>query len=373
MRQGDWLVSTDFLALPGAVDGVGADAGVAAHYGNPLREQRLLAAGTAIVDLSHRAVFTVSGPDRLSWLDSLTSQRLVELAPGDSSETLVLSQTGRIEYALHVLEDGVRTWLLLERDEAPELLAWLTSMRFRAQVEVTDRSHEYATIASMGSPSIPIAAPAGVPLVWHDPWTRLAPGGYQYAASEAHPGSSWHWSEMLVTRADLPPVASGAASGTVPVAGFLAAEALRIAAWRPRLATEVDEKSIPHELDWLRSAVHLKKGCYRGQETVAKVHNLGHPPRRLVMLHLDGSDGVLPARGEDVLLGDSVIGSVTSVGLHYEFGPVALAVIRRGADPSAELLVRVGTSTVSAAQQVIVPPDAGATATVPRLPRLKPR
>jgi folate-binding protein YgfZ len=146
---------------------------------------------------------------------------------------------------------------------------------------------------------------------------------------------------------------------------------LRIAAWRPRFATEVDEKSIPHELDWMRSAVHLAKGCYRGQETVAKVHNLGHPPRRVVMLHLDGSESVLPAEGDEVLLGDKVVGRVTSVARHHELGPIALAVVKRMTDPDAVLTIPVDGSLVAAAQEIIVPQTAGAVANVPRLPRLR--
>ena len=164
------------------------------------------------------------------------------------------------------------------------------------------------------------AAPNGVPLIWQDPWGAVAAGGHQYATSADHDYSQWTYREILVDPATN--------LDHLPAAGTLALEALRIAAWRPRLSTEVDEKSIPHELDWLRSAVHLNKGCYRGQETVAKVHNLGHPPRRLVMLHLDGSDGVLPEVGAEVLRDDDVIGRVTSVGLHYELGPIALAVIK---------------------------------------------
>jgi len=174
--------------------------------------------------------------------------------------------------------------------------------------------------------------------------------------------------------------------------GILALEALRIAAWRPRFAAEVDERTIPHELDWLRSAVHLSKGCYRGQETVAKVHNLGHPPRRLVMLHLDGSDAVLPVRGDEVVLpgaspasatdrppsvskatgadDDTVVGRITSSAQHHELGPIALAVIKRTVDPLADLVVLADGIRVAAAQEIIVPPDAGASANVPRLPRL---
>jgi folate-binding protein YgfZ len=160
------------------------------------------------------------------------------------------------------------------------------------------------------------------------------------------------------------------ASGEFAVAGTLAFDALRIAAWRPRFATEVDEKTIPHELDWLRTAVHLSKGCYRGQETVAKVHNLGHPPRRLVMLHLDGSEGVHPERGAIVRLDGKEVGTVTSSALHYELGPIALAVVKRSTDPAATLIVDADGTPVTAAQEVVVPPEAGAEAHVPRLPRL---
>ncbi|MHB1172023.1 MAG: CAF17-like 4Fe-4S cluster assembly/insertion protein YgfZ [Lacisediminihabitans sp.] len=375
-------MSSEFLARPGAVEGTGADAGVAAHYGNPFGEQRALAAGTAIVDLSHRAVLSISGPDRLSWIDSLTSQSVARLAPGESSETLLLDVTGRLEYAIRLIDDGTELWLLLERDEAPGLLQWLGGMRFMLRVELADRSPDFATIgtlgqpassaaAPMGHPALPMAAPNDVPLAWRDPWTGVTPGGHQYAAAEGHPAAGWTYSELLLSRADV----AGLAASDIPVAGLLALEALRVAAWRPRFATEVDDKTIPHELDWLRSAVHLSKGCYRGQETVAKVHNLGHPPRRLVMLHLDGSDAVLPSRGDDVVVpnkdgGDKTVGQVTSVARHYELGPIALAVIKRTTDPIADLLVRTDGLTVSATQEVVVPPDAGASANVPRLPRL---
>ena len=352
-----------FLALPGAVEASG-DAGVAAHYGNPSAEQRALAAGLAIVDLSQRAVLTVTGADRLTWLDSVTSQDLASLVPGGSAEALLLNPTGRIEHVLQVLDDGVTTWLLVERQEAASLLAWLDSMRFMMRVEVADRSADYALIGTLGSPALAAAAPNGVPLIWSDPWSTVTKGGHQYAEEPDHPASRWTWREFVIERASL------AEAARLPVAGLLAFEALRIAAWRPRFGTEVDEKTIPHELDWLRSAVHLSKGCYRGQETVAKVHNLGHPPRRLVMLHLDGSESVLPAEGDEVALGDKPVGRVTSVGRHYELGPIALAVIKRNTDPDAVLTVTVGDTLVTAAQEVIVPPSAGATAEIPRLPRL---
>jgi tRNA-modifying protein YgfZ len=339
------------------------------HYGNPLGEQRELAAGQAIVDLSDRDILSITGPDRLSWLDSLTSQRLIGIAPGVSAETLLLDPSGRVEYAARVLDDGETTWLLMDAGTGAGFLAFLTKMRFMLRVEVLDRSAEFATIGTLGDePAALSAATAegnGVPLVWHDPWRSIVAGGFQYAAIPVHPAEGWNYSESLVERSRLD------ALGGLPAAGTLALEALRIEAWRPRAATEIDGTTIPHELDWLRSAVHLSKGCYRGQETVAKVHNLGHPPRRLVLLHLDGSEGVLPEPGDEVLLDGTPVGRVTTASLHHELGPIALAVLKRSADPAAALSVTTTAGPVlAAAQQVIVPPDAGAEANVPRLPRV---
>jgi folate-binding protein YgfZ len=358
------VASSAFFGKTGAVDGAGIDAGVPAHYGNPMGEQRALAEGVSVVDLSHRAVLTITGPDRLSWIDSLTSQSVKNLKPGDSSETLLLDPTGRLEYAVRLFDDGVTLWLLLEQHEAAGLFAWLDRMRFMLRVELADRSEDFATIGTFGSSLVTAAAPNGIPLIWCDPWVAVVSGGHQYSVSTEHSYAEWTYSEVLIERASL------AAVSELPAAGLLALEALRIAAWRPRLATEADEKTIPHELDWLRSAVHLSKGCYRGQETVAKVHNLGHPPRRLVMLHLDGSEAVLPEPGDEVLDGEKVVGAITSSARHYELGPIALAVIKRNVDPAHTLQVAAQDVLVPAAQEVIVPTDAGAEANVPRLPRL---
>ena len=431
------------LGLPGAVQSAGIDAGVAAHYGNPMIEQRSLVAGHAIVDLSHRGVLSVAGPDRLSWLNSIASQELKSLAPGESTEMLLLDPNGHLEYAVRVLDDGVETWLLVEAAELPGLHTFLDRMKFMLRVQIVDHTLAYATIGAMtdapASVGITASAPNGVPLTWLDPWATVARGGYQYAEAPEHPGTRWTYTETLVARAGLPalhdvlaagaliarsesaapaatpePVASPSApaasdhdalaAGTLTVrpesaapaatsvptraaasaslvkpAGLLALEALRIAAWRPRRAREVDEKSIPHELDWLRTAVHLSKGCYRGQETVAKVHNLGHPPRRLVMLHLDGSEGVLPAPGDPVQADRSRpegeaervnVGTITSSAIHYELGPIALAVIKRTIPATSTLYVESEGISISASQEIIVPQSAGSVADIPRLPRL---
>jgi folate-binding protein YgfZ len=371
------------LELDGAVQADGIDAGVAAHYGSPNTEQRRLLAGEAIVDLSHRGVLSISGPDRLTWLNSMSSQELRGLTPGQSTETLLLDPSGHLEHAIALIDDGVESWLLIEAAELPRLHAWLDRMRFTLRVQVVDHTPAYATVGTMAENPADLgltpASPNGVPLVWHDPWNTVAPGGWQYAAEGSHPGADWRWSEVLIDRAALPALRDAAAAGTVATAGLLALEALRIAAWRPRGALDADERSIPHELDWLRTAVHLNKGCYRGQETVAKVHNLGHPPRRLVLLHLDGSDSVLPAHGDEVQ-GDRfvaggeperrTVGTVTSSAIHHELGPIALAVVKRTVPGTVTLHVLSQGISITASQEVIVPESAGATADIPRLPRL---
>lgn len=358
-------VASAFTVVPGAV----VDERGLAHVAAPAREQRDLVAGRALAPLEDRVVLAIDGVDRLSWLDSITSQALTALAPGTSTELLVLDPQGHVEHAAAVVDDGVRTWLIVDRSRSAALLSWLSRMRFRLRVEPQDLSDEVRVIGGTSE-----AVAALEPLaVWRDPWPAVAVGGWGYAAAAPHPGESYDWAEAVVPVDAVPRLAEAAASGQQPVAGWMAVDAVRIAAWRPRAETEADGRALPHEADWLRTAVHLDKGCYRGQETVAKVHNLGHPPRRLVALQLDGSDADLPVGGAEVFLDDEVVGAVTSVARHYEEGPIALAYVKRTVPVDADLTVAVDESRVAAAQEVIVPPDAGRTASIPRMPRLSRR
>lgn len=364
--DGGGLAAADpYAPVPGAV----ADERGLAHVGNPLGEQRALAAGAAIAPLDDRVVLAVDGEDRLSWLDSLSSQALARLAPGASAESLILDPQGHVEHAFAIVDDGARAWLVTDRDRAEALLAWLMRMRFRLRVEPVDLSATHRVVGATRAAAAALPAVA----VWHDPWPGVTDGGWGYAASDPHPGAERDWAEAIVTADAHAALVDEAARGARGLAGHLAADALRIAAWRPAARTEADGRTLPHEADWLRTAVHLSKGCYRGQETVAKVHNLGHPPRRLVVLQLDGSDAVLPVPGADVLAGDEVVGRVTSAARHFEEGPIALAIVKRTTPLDAELAVTTPDGPVAAAQEVVVPPDAGRTASVPRLPRLSRR
>ncbi|WP_068251332.1 CAF17-like 4Fe-4S cluster assembly/insertion protein YgfZ [Janibacter corallicola] len=340
------MTASALLRTPGAVPAEGIDEGVAAHYGDPLREQRLLEEGLGVVDLSHRGVVTVTGPDRLSWLHTLTTQHLSDLPPHTSAETLVLTPKGKVEHDLHLVDDGERTWLTVEPGTAPALAEWLDSMRFMLRVEVADVTEEYAvlgeTIGREGAP--------GEPPTWVDPWPGVVGDTALYGPPpEEHPGRFRPWREVVVPKGEL-----AATVGDRELVGTWSAEALRIAAWRPRLGAETDHRTIVHEVDWLRTAVHLHKGCYRGQETVARVHNLGRPPRRIVFLHLDGSGHILPEVGAEIRLGEKTVGRITSRARHHEDGPIALAVIKRNTDVDADLLVE---PDIAAAQTVIVPRD----------------
>lgn len=355
----------------GSRGAVAGDVGIA-HFGEPFREQRRLAAGDAVVALEDRAVIEVAGPERLGWLDSITSQSVGRLSRGDSTELLVLDPQGHVEHAAGVVDDGDSTWLITDVADAQPLAAWLTRMKFRTQATVDVRPDAVLIGYVDGGAAAELVRGAfdGEPLVWSDPWQRVSPGGHQYSEVAEHPGASLAW-RVAILPADAARQLAERLDAEA-VAGLLAAEALRIAAWRPRWAAEVDERSLPHESDWIRSAVHLNKGCYRGQETVAKVHNLGHPPRRLAALQLDGSDAVVPEPGTPVFAGDDEVGHLTSVARHHEDGPIALAILSRRA-PAGDLTVHADGVVIAASQQVIVPADAGATADIPRLTRLSRR
>lgn len=318
------------------------------HYGDPMREQRELAAGQARVDLSHRGILTVTGPDRLTWLNDLTTALLADLPPGESRTALILDPNGRVQHELHVVDDGGTTWLTTEPGAAQSIAAYLQSMRFLLRVEVADVTADFAVVGSLGD-GIP-----GATVTWHVPaefaGTGTTPAGADRGGDAgkyvSQRPATFPAVESVVPRADLPAVMRDAPAR----AGTWAWEALRVAAAVPRVGLDTDDRTLPHEVGWIGSAVHLAKGCYRGQESVARTHNMGRPPRRLVLLHLDGTAGELPGPGTPVLLGDRSVGRVGSTVQHHELGPIALAVVKHRVDPADPLTAH----GVAAAQEVVV-------------------
>lgn len=307
------------------------------HFGNPLGEQRQLLAGKAVVRRIDQKVLQLSGSDALSWLHSITSQNIKNLKPSDSTETLVLSPTGHIEHQIKVLvfDDGL--YLIVNAAKVEALSKWLTMMRFRSKVELIETDLEvWGAFSDLKLSD----------LVWLDGFDSEPKGSVRYALEV----ESFPYREYLLPSGSHPDYEE---------AGMLAFEALRIAAGRPEI-TDIDEKSLPHEFDWLASAVHLSKGCYRGQETVAKVHNLGHPPRRLVLLNLEVGD-IVANPGDDISYQGRVIGKVVAGGLHFEAGSLALGLVNRNT-PYLDLEV----CAVTATQKVLVPANAGKAANLPR-------
>ena len=290
----------------------GIDKGAIWHFGEVAKEQRALADGKAWADLSHRTVIEVAGEDRLSWLHSLTTQHLEKLNPGTWIDALILDPQGHIEQQFILVDDGKASYLVLDSQLAPALINHLEKMRFMLRVSVRDASDDYGILKAPGK-------------------SDLLGGPY-----------------ALVPRAEIENMKSLFDSNAIQV-GIWALEAERIAAGRPRIGLDMDHKSIPNELGLLNKSVHMNKGCYRGQETVAKVFNLGRPPRRLVLLHLDGSNVELPATGAVVMNGETEVGFIGSVGRHYELGPIALALIKRSTPTDATLIA----AGVSASQEVI--------------------
>jgi folate-binding protein YgfZ len=152
--------------------------------------------------------------------------------------------------------------------------------------------------------------------------------------------------DLVVPRPDLARVAGELlAAGAEPV-GAWAAAAHRVERRQPRLGFETDHRTIPHEIGLIGVAVHLNKGCYRGQETVARVHNLGQPPRRLVLLQLSGESDVLPEPGTPVVRDGRTVGFLGTAVHHHELGPIALAVIKRNLPDDAELVVAGHTAAI---------------------------
>lgn len=300
------------LGWDGAVAGDPPDDRVAVHYGDPLREQRSFEdAVGGFVDRSSRDVVTVTGPDRLSWLHSLTSQHLTELAPGQGVEALVLSPHGHVEHHLSVLDDGATTWIDVEPGTGAALVGFLDRMRFMLRVEVALVSDVYAVLTLVGAATTGDLAVPDVP-------RRAMPWG----------------TDLLVARTELEHVAHTLADAGVRPVGLSAFEAQRVEQGRPRFGFETDHRTIPNELPWLETAVHLQKGCYRGQETVARTHNLGRPPRRLVQLHLDGA---VPPRGSAIVWEGKQVGFVGTAVMHAELGPIALAMVKRRVPDDAAL------------------------------------
>ena len=334
------------------LDRSSADAGVAAHYGDPMREQRTLATAVGLVDRSNRDVVAVPGEDRAGWLHTLTTQYLSDLSENQGSELLVLSPHGHVEQHAHVTEDGTTAWLDTEPGAGAGLLRYLEMMRFFTKVEPRAATGELAVLSLVGPGASDVVGGLAEPRVSAVPGPKFTAGAVPAQPTSVYDVRAYGGGlarrvplgiDLLVPRESKTAVIKELG---VPLAGLWAYEAIRVERRMPRLGWETDHRTIPAEAGFVAHAVHLDKGCYRGQETVARVHHLGRPPRRLVLLHLDGiATDQPPAQGTPVTSADRQVGFVGTAVRHHDLGLIALAVLKRNVPDDAPL--RVGESVAA--------------------------
>ncbi|MDF2975305.1 MAG: folate-binding protein YgfZ [Actinomycetospora sp.] len=344
------------------------DAAVPGHYGDPFGEQRALTRRAGVVDRSHRGVVRVTGPERLSWLHLLLTQQVADLPDGAGTEALVLDAQGRVEHHAVLAHVDDTVWLDVEPGTAEPLATYLDRMRFWSDVTVTDASDEYAVLSVVGPAVDEVLTAAGVVAPHGDHAAAALPGG-GVVRRMPWPGPGPEAAvDLLVPRGELASWWSRLRGAGARPAGHDAFEALRVGSLRPRLGLDTDERAIPHEMGWIGEAVHLQKGCYRGQETVSRVANLGRPPRQMVLLHLQSGDDPLPPPGTPVLNaeGGRSVGRVGTAVRHHELGTVALALVKRSAvnaAPGSELWVAPEGDDAAPGPAAVdpdsVPPDTG--------------
>jgi tRNA-modifying protein YgfZ len=331
----------------------GPDAGAVWHYGDPLGEQRAAADGAVVVDRSHRAVIALTGGDRNTWLHSISTQHVSDLSNGVVTQNLSLDGQGRVEdHWVQTELDGV-TYLDTEPSRAEPLTAYLRKMVFWSDVVVEPA--DLAVLSLLGPRLVdpPVLEALGVDSLPADGTAVALPDG---GFLRRMPGLGIEL-DLVVPSNQVATWRDRLVAAGVRNAGVWAYEAHRVTSLRPRLGVDTDERTIPHEVGWIATAVHLDKGCYRGQETVARVHNLGKPPRMLVLLHLDGSAD-RPATGDPVLAGGRTVGRLGTVVDHVDEGPIALALLKRGLPADTELTTG-GESQVAAVIDAdsMPPPD----------------
>lgn len=329
-------------------------AGVAWHYGEPLSEQRAITSTGAIVDRSHRRVIRVTGPEAAAFLHNLLSQKLDDVQAGWSGSALDLDTQGRILHTMDIAvttdtdadagagsgtgdgasaaaaPEGLAFYLDCEAGKFDSLRDFLQKMIFWSQVTIGEA--DLAIITVLGGPTdtqLPSQA------VYSRTVSTATPAG----AGSAQPTTGlWEASrtDIAVPREQLEAAVEELESTGLQLVGLMAYTAERVKALEAE-SVDLDEKSIPHEIPhWIGrgervGAVHLEKGCYRGQETVARVENLGRSPRVLVLLHLDGSAPTMPSPGADIQVKGRRVGKLGTVIDDCDYGPIALAVIKRSA------------------------------------------
>jgi folate-binding protein YgfZ len=290
-------------------------------------QYRQLREGAGLLDRAERASLEVSGPDALEYLQGQVTNDVLALEPGTGCYAALLNPKGRILADMRVLaRSREELWLDVEGSAAATALADLRMYKIGRRVEVADRAGERAILSLIG-PRADAVAPKAPPAEEHS-FVEVEHQGAPVLAIRTNVGID------LVTAADSANAVREAvlAAGAQPVS-LEAAEIVRIESGRPRHGVDMSDDNLPAELGIVERAVSFTKGCYVGQEPVARMHYKGHPNRHLRGLRLSEPAGP----GTGLTRDDKDVGRVTSATISPALGPIALALVRREIAPGEEI------------------------------------
>jgi folate-binding protein YgfZ len=291
-----------------------------------------------LLDRSERGKLLVTGPEAAEYLQGQLTNDVEAIEPGDGAYAALLDRKGRLQGDMRVLRPGEGPDLLLDTEqEALEAVRRHLGMyKIGREIDVVDVTAERALLSLIGPRAVEIA---GSPALPEDACEEVTIAGTQVLAVGTAEGIDLIFEAEARDRVADALLAAGAAEVSPE-----AVEILRIEAGRPRFGAEMGTETMPAEAGIVEQAVSFTKGCYIGQETVARLHYKGKPNRHLRGLKLSGGQGARP--GDAVLLGEKEVGKLGSAGVSPAFGPIGLAILRREAEPGAT--VAVGEDGVTA-------------------------
>lgn len=301
-------------------------------------QYRQLREECGLLDRSGRGKLLVSGAEAADYLQGQLTNDVEALEPGDGAYSALLDRKGHMQGDMRVLRTGEGPDLLLDTElEALEAVRRHLGMyKIGRQVDVVDVTAERALLSLIGPRAVEIAGSAALP---ENACEEVTLAGTPVLAVGTASGIDLIFEAEARDRVADALLAAGAAEVSPA-----AAEILRIEAGRPRFGAEMGTETMPAEAGIVEQAVSFTKGCYIGQETVARLHYKGKPNRHLRGLKLSGADGARP--GDPVRLGEKEVGRLGSAGVSPAFGAIGLAILRREAEPGAT--VAVGEDGVTA-------------------------
>jgi folate-binding protein YgfZ len=283
---------------------------------------------TFVVDRSERGKLALTGPDAKSFLQGQLTNDIEGLAPGRGCYAAFLTHKGKMLGDLRVFDLGGELLLDCERVALQELFNMIRRYKLGADLELHKRTLELALLSVIGPEAPRLAGPAE-----HDN-ARVTLDGVAAVAVTTDVGT-----DLFCAAADRDALRAALA---FPDGDEAAAEIVRVERGRPRYGLDLDDSVIPQEAGLNERAVSFTKGCYVGQETVARLYYRGKPNRRLLGLRL--SEPAPP--GSELRLGEKVVGRLGSSVVSPELGPIGLALVRREAGPGDTVHLSGGTALI---------------------------